>query len=85
MILACDSLYVRSNRMHPLGAYWYYGTPPPYSQSTKAVRFLQGLKSRQVENRNLVKSLNEILLVAFDVQHLYRVTPEQSPNFELTA
>ena len=85
MILAPDSLYARSNKMRPLGAYWYYGMPPPHSQSTKAVRFLQDLKSRQVENRNLVKSLNEILLVAFDVQHLYRVTPEQSPNLELTA
>ena len=35
MILAPDSLYMRSNKMRPLGAYWYYGTPPPYSQPTK--------------------------------------------------
>ena len=84
MRLAPDSLYVRSTKLRALAAYWYYGAPPPYSQLSKALRFLRDLKSRQV-NRNLVRRLNEISLVAYDVQHLYAVNPEQSPNLELTA
>ena len=65
--------------MRPLGA--YTGTTERQLHIPNQPRQYGSLQ----DNRNLMKSLNEILLVAFDVRHLYRVTPEQSPNLELTA
>ena len=85
MILTPGSLYVRSNKMRPLGAYWYFGSPPPQLQSSRAFQFLQDLKSRQIENRNLMKSLNGLLLVTSDIQFLSRLIPAQAPNLEVPA
>ena len=85
MILTPGSLYGRSNKMRPLGAYWYFGSPPPQLQSSRAFQFLQDLKSRQIENRNLMKSLNGLLLVTSDIQFLSRLIPAQAPNLEVPA
>lgn len=85
MRLAPDDLYMRSMKMRPLSAYWRFGAQPPPSQSAKALQFLLALKNRQVENRNLVRSLNEILLLTFDIQHLFCERSEPPPNLEVTA
>ena len=85
MKLAPDDLYMRSGKMRPLSAYWRFGASPPPAQSAKALQFLLDLKNRQVENRNLARGLNEILLLTFDIQHLRCEISEPPPNLEVTA
>ena len=86
MRLAPEDLYVRSSKLRPLSAYWRFGASPPPLQSAKAQQFLLDLKNHhQVENRNLVRSLNEILLLTFDIQHLRCERSEPSPNLEIAA
>ena len=85
MKLGADDLFLRSPKLRPLSAYWRFGTAPPAAQSAKALRFLLELKDRQVENRNLVRSLNAIVLLTFDIQHLRCDTSNPPPNLEVTA
>ena len=85
MKLGADDLFLRSLKLRPLSAYWRFGTAPPAAQSAKALQFLLDLKDRQVENRNLVRSLNAIVLLTFDIQHLRCDTSNPPPNLEVTA
>ena len=85
MKLGADDLFLRSPKLRPLSAYWRFGTAPPAAQSAKALKFLLELKDRQVENRNLVRSLNAIVLLTFDIQHLRCDTSNPPPNLEVTA
>ena len=85
MKLGADDLFLRSPKLRPLSAYWRFGTAPPAAQSAKALQFLLELKDRQVENRNLVRSLNAIVLLTFDIQHLRCDTSNPPPNLEVTA
>ena len=63
-------LYVRSHKFRPLIAYWQFGHPPPRSQINVAIELLLFLKNRQVENLELKKILNEMILLTYDVLHL---------------
>ena len=63
-------LYVRSHKFRPLIAYWQFGHPPPRSQINVAIELLLFLKNRQVENLELKKTLNEMILLTYDVLHL---------------
>ena len=85
MKVGADDLFLRSLKLRPLSAYWRFGTAPPAAQSAKARQFLLDLKDRQVENRNLVRSLNAIVLLTFDIQHLRCDTSNPPPNLEVTA
>ena len=79
--LSPDSLFEK-RKFRPLGACWYHGRAPPYSQLTNALDFLTYLKQRQVENRGLVKNLNDMLLITIDVLHLGRTPQNHSATPE---
>ena len=85
MKLAPEDLFLRSLKLRPLSAYWRFGPAPPAAQSARALQFLLDLKDRQVENRNLVRSLNAIVLLTFDIQHLRCDMSNPPPNLEVTA
>ena len=85
MKLAPEDLFLRSLKLRPLRAYWRFGPAPPAAQSARALQFLLDLKDRQVENRNLVRSLNAIVLLTFDIQHLRCDMSNPPPNLEVTA
>ena len=65
--LSIQDVYTPPGMFRTLSAYWLCGTEPPQLQILWAIQTLKSLKERQMENRRVVRMLNEMLLLAEDI------------------